>query len=79
MQAADAIAAVQHFGTDRGRLSRTGEFDIEGVKIVLALRDQYGTPTRDLGDPLRYIDSRYLSLAAGQAGAPANRQLSQDT
>jgi len=37
-------------------LSRDLKVDVEGLKVVLALRARYGQPKRELGDPLKYVD-----------------------
>jgi len=63
MSEARAAALVQQTTTDRGGLSRTGRFDSEGLKAVLSLRSQYGTPKYELSDPSRYVDLSYLASA----------------
>jgi ABC-type nitrate/sulfonate/bicarbonate transport system substrate-binding protein len=72
MPAASAAVLVQQLRASRGGLSRTGAFDIEGLKVVMSLRREYGMPERELGDPSRYFDASYLALAgAGAAADPA--------
>jgi len=63
MSIAAAAALMQQLTTSRGGLSRTGAFDIEGLKVVLSLRSQYATPKRELRDPSRYFDQSYLARA----------------
>jgi ABC-type nitrate/sulfonate/bicarbonate transport system substrate-binding protein len=63
MAADSAPALVVHLLAKRGGLSRTGAFDIEGLKLVLSLRSQYGEPKRKLDDPSRYFDPSFLALA----------------
>ena len=58
-----AVVLVRQITADRGGLSRTGRFDSEGLKAVLSLRSQYGTPKYELNDPSRYVDLSYLASA----------------
>jgi ABC-type nitrate/sulfonate/bicarbonate transport system substrate-binding protein len=37
-------------------LYRDLRIDVDGLKVVLALRSKYGQPKRDLGDPMKYVD-----------------------
>jgi ABC-type nitrate/sulfonate/bicarbonate transport system substrate-binding protein len=46
--------------------ARKGELDIEGIKTVLALRTQYGEPTKTLTDPAKYTDLTYYDKARGR-------------
>ncbi|SNT11306.1 ABC-type nitrate/sulfonate/bicarbonate transport system, substrate-binding protein [Noviherbaspirillum humi] len=47
-------------------LQRNPAFNVEGIRTVLALRSKYGTPQKQLTDPMKYIDSRYLEKAGTQ-------------
>jgi ABC-type nitrate/sulfonate/bicarbonate transport system substrate-binding protein len=58
-----AKSTVAQLTSPAGGLSRTGALDSEGIKVVLALRNQYGTPKRDLNDPGKYIDTSYYKAA----------------
>jgi ABC-type nitrate/sulfonate/bicarbonate transport system substrate-binding protein len=44
-------------------LARKGEMDVEGVKMVLALRSTYGRPQKQLVDARKYYDDRSFKLA----------------
>ncbi len=54
-------------------LAPTGGFyrnvapDVAGIRTVLALRSKYGSPQRELTDPMRYVDLAYLHQATGAA------------
>ncbi|HEY7677367.1 MAG TPA: ABC transporter substrate-binding protein, partial [Candidatus Methylomirabilis sp.] len=37
--------------------------DLDGVRTVLTLRSEYGQPTKELTDPMRYIDLSYYQRA----------------
>lgn len=37
-------------------LNRTGDLDLKGIKIVLALRSEYGEPRKTLTDVEKYYD-----------------------
>jgi hypothetical protein len=75
MPAASVAVLVQQLRAPRGGLSRTGAFDIEGLKVVISLRSQYGMPKRELGDPSRYFDPSYLALADAGAADPDSSSL----
>lgn len=45
--------------------ARGGAVDLEGVAQIIKLRSKFGTPTKKLGTPLTYFDSRYLEAALG--------------
>ena len=53
-----ALAAKTYdlFVDPKRGLSRDLKIDLDGLKVVLALRAKYGQPKRDLGDPLKYVD-----------------------
>jgi len=44
------------FVDKKGGLYRDGKIDMDGFKVVLALRAKYGQPKKDLNDPMKYID-----------------------
>ncbi len=44
-------------------LARKAEFDIEGVKNVIALRDKYGEPKKQMGPVEKYVDLTYYNRA----------------
>jgi ABC-type nitrate/sulfonate/bicarbonate transport system substrate-binding protein len=43
--------------------SRKAEVSLEGVRAVLSLRSEYGTPRKYLNDPSKYLDLRFYELA----------------
>ena len=49
-------------------LFRDLRVDIQGLKVVLALRSKYGQPKRELGDPMKYVDFELYGKAF--PGAP---------
>ena len=56
MTSALAKKTYDMFVDKKGGLYRDGKIDIEGFKVVLALRAKYGQPKKDLNDPMKYID-----------------------
>lgn len=48
---------------ESGGLFKDGAIDQAGVKTVLALRAKYAEPKKALGEPAKYIDTRYLEKA----------------
>ena len=44
------------FVDKKSGLYRDLKIDMEGFKVVLALRAKYGEPKRELGDPAKYVD-----------------------
>jgi ABC-type nitrate/sulfonate/bicarbonate transport system substrate-binding protein len=44
------------FVDKKGGLYRDVKIDMEGFKVVLALRAKYGQPKKDLGEPTKYVD-----------------------
>jgi ABC-type nitrate/sulfonate/bicarbonate transport system substrate-binding protein len=44
------------FVDKKSGLYRDGRIDMEGLKVVLALRAKYGEPKREFKDPLKYVD-----------------------
>jgi len=49
----------------RAALEPNGKVDIDGLKTVIALREQYGEPKKTLGAPEKYIDLSYYNKAVG--------------
>jgi ABC-type nitrate/sulfonate/bicarbonate transport system substrate-binding protein len=50
--------------TDRkSGLYRDVKIDMEGFKVVLALRSKYGLPKREFNDPMKYIDTELYRKA----------------
>jgi ABC-type nitrate/sulfonate/bicarbonate transport system substrate-binding protein len=56
------------FVDKKGGLYRDGKIDMDGFKVVLALRAKYGQPKRDFSDPMKYIDAELYRKAF--PGAP---------
>jgi ABC-type nitrate/sulfonate/bicarbonate transport system substrate-binding protein len=56
MTPALAKKTYEMFVDRKGGLYRDLKVDVEGFKVVLALRSKYGQPKKDLGDPMKYID-----------------------
>jgi NitT/TauT family transport system substrate-binding protein len=46
-----------------GGLTLDGKINEEGLKQVIALREQYGTPKKKIADPSRFIDTSILAEA----------------
>ncbi|HKE42036.1 MAG TPA: ABC transporter substrate-binding protein [Casimicrobiaceae bacterium] len=51
------------FVDKKGGLYRDLRIDMEGFKVVLALRSKYGQPKRELSDPTKYIDAELYRKA----------------
>lgn len=51
----------------RTALEPGAKVDIEGLKTVIALREQYGEPQRKMGAPEKYVDLSYHARATGGA------------
>jgi ABC-type nitrate/sulfonate/bicarbonate transport system substrate-binding protein len=47
----------------KGGLNRKAEINLEGVKTVLSLREEFATPKKTLTDPNKYIDLSYYETA----------------
>lgn len=60
---AAAAAAVAAMTGEREGFQRGGTFDAAGIATVLAIRSEFGTPKKALGDPSRYLDDSYLRAA----------------
>ena len=66
MSAMDERGAEAAYGAllgDQGGLFKDGAIDMAGVKTVLALRAKYAEPQKELGEPGKYVDTRYLEKA----------------
>lgn len=46
-----------------GGLTLDGEINATGLKTVVALREQYGTPKKKLSDPMHFVDTSILAEA----------------
>lgn len=56
MTAALAKKTYDMFVDRKSGLYRDGKVDVEGLKVVLALRTKYGQPKKELTDPIKYVD-----------------------
>jgi ABC-type nitrate/sulfonate/bicarbonate transport system substrate-binding protein len=63
---AAARPSIDALTKGRAALARKGELDIEGVKNVVALREQYGEPQKKLGAVEKYIELSYYQKAVGK-------------
>lgn len=63
---AAATPSVIGLTEGQGRLSPKGALDVEGVKTVLQLREQYGEPQKKMGAPEKYYDLTYYNKALGK-------------
>lgn len=61
-----AVAAmVEGLVVGRAALDPRGVVDIEAVKTVIGLREQYGEPKKKLGAPEKYLELSYYTKAMG--------------
>ena len=60
---AAARSAVVQLVQGRAALEPKAEMDIEGLKNVIALREQYGEPKKKMGPPEKYYDPSYYRKA----------------
>ena len=59
-----ALATVKRVTNGKpGGLTLDGTINQQGLKQVIALREQYGTPKKKIADPSRFIDSSILADA----------------
>jgi ABC-type nitrate/sulfonate/bicarbonate transport system substrate-binding protein len=65
---ADAETVYTDLVTSKGGLNRGAKMNMEGVKMLLSLRNQFGEPKKTLTDPSKYVDLSYYEKA--MAGAP---------
>jgi ABC-type nitrate/sulfonate/bicarbonate transport system substrate-binding protein len=63
---AAATPSVVGLTEGQARLSPKGALDVEGVKTVLHLREQYGQPQKKMGAPEKYYDLTYYNKALGK-------------
>ncbi|WP_394846237.1 ABC transporter substrate-binding protein [Pendulispora brunnea] len=64
---ADVAAKVHRaFFVDANGLLRDGAINVEGTKMVLALRSKYAEPQKELTDPAPYIDTSFLESASSR-------------
>jgi hypothetical protein len=54
---------LQRLLQGRGALDPKSEMDIEGLRTVIALREQYGEPKKKMGPPEKYYDPSYYRKA----------------
>jgi ABC-type nitrate/sulfonate/bicarbonate transport system substrate-binding protein len=67
MTSALAKKTYDMFVDKKGGLYRDLKVDVEGFKVVLALRAKYGQPKKDFGDPMKYIDLELYRKAFPEA------------
>jgi ABC-type nitrate/sulfonate/bicarbonate transport system substrate-binding protein len=60
---ADAEAVYTDLVTSKGGLNRAAKINMDGVKMLLSLRNQFGEPKKTLTDPSKYIDLSYYEKA----------------
>lgn len=60
---AAARATVERLVSGPAALARNGVIDMEGVKTVISLREQYGRPQKKMGAPEKYIDLSFYNKA----------------
>jgi len=60
-----AVSMIKGLVAGRTALDPRGEVDIEGVKTVIGLREQYGEPRKTLGAPEKYLELSYYKKAMG--------------
>lgn len=65
-----AELAYRSLVEEKGGLSKRGAISIAGVKTVLRLRSEMGTPKKKLTDPYRYVDTSYYNEALGKQPRP---------
>lgn len=46
-------------------LQKRGKIDLDGIRTVLKLRSEYGTPKKTLTDPAKYVDETWYNQALG--------------
>jgi ABC-type nitrate/sulfonate/bicarbonate transport system substrate-binding protein len=60
---AEDAAAVYARMTGPGGFERKARISIDGLKVVLSVRSDYGEPKKTLADPYKYVDLRYYDKA----------------
>ena len=58
---AETVYAALTAGT--GGLNHGAQINLEGVKMLLSLRSDYGEPKKELKDPMKYVDLTYYAKA----------------
>jgi ABC-type nitrate/sulfonate/bicarbonate transport system substrate-binding protein len=48
---------------DKEGFQKKGKIDLEGIRTVLKLRSEYGTPKKELSDPAKYVDETWYQQA----------------
>ena len=62
-----AMKTVAEIGSPTGgAMTRDAKIDPKGLQTVLALRREFGTPKKEIGDPAKYIDMSYYDEAIGK-------------
>jgi ABC-type nitrate/sulfonate/bicarbonate transport system substrate-binding protein len=60
---ADAEIVYAALTSGKGGLNRKAEINIDGVRTLLKLRNQYSEPKKNLTDPYKYVDLSYYEKA----------------
>ena len=60
---ADAETVYTDLTTSKGGLNRHAQMNMDGVKMLLSLRNQFGEPKKNLTDPSKYVDLSYYEKA----------------
>ena len=60
---ADAEIVYTDLTTSKGGLNRGAKMNMDGVKMLLSLRNQFGEPKKNLTDPNKYVDLSYYEKA----------------
>jgi ABC-type nitrate/sulfonate/bicarbonate transport system substrate-binding protein len=65
LSAAEIESSYDEMVTSKGGLNRGGRINVDGVKMLLTLRNESPAATRQLTDPDKYIDLTYYAKATG--------------
>jgi len=60
---AEAESVYGALTSGKGGLNHGAQINIEGVKMLLSLRSDYGVPKKTLNDPMKYVDLAYYAKA----------------
>ena len=60
---ADAETIYKDLTTSKGGLNRHAQMNMDGVKMLLSLRNQFGEPKKNLTDPSKYVDLSFYEKA----------------
>jgi ABC-type nitrate/sulfonate/bicarbonate transport system substrate-binding protein len=63
---AERESSYQEMVTSKGGLNRGARINMEGVKMLLTLRNESAGATKQLTDPTKYVDLSYYEKAAGK-------------